>query len=52
MNDKILEIKKVLERKDKVKMVIIPKKSKLKKDELVLITNDLSLAKEVKNDRS
>jgi len=30
-----MEIRKVLERKDKVKMVIIPKKSEIRKDDLV-----------------
>jgi len=36
-----MEIRKVLMRKDGVKMVIIPKHSKIIKGELVLITNNL-----------
>jgi len=50
-----MEVKKVLERKDGIKMVIIPKDSSIKKGELVLITNNLSMInkfqKEEKNDR-
>jgi len=38
-----MEIRTVLERKDGIKMVIIPKKSKIKKGEQVLVTNNLSL---------
>ena len=38
-----MEVKKVLQRKDGVKMIIIPKKSKIKRGELVLITNNLKL---------
>jgi hypothetical protein len=38
-----MEVRKVLERKDGIKMVIIPKKSEIKKGELVLVTNNLSL---------
>lgn len=52
MNDKIFHIKEVLQRKDDVKMVIIPKNSKLKKGEPVVITNDLSVYKEVENGRN
>lgn len=51
--ESIYEVKKVLQRKDGIKMVIIPKNSKIKKDELVLITNDFDLIKkfkEVKNE--
>jgi len=39
----ILEVRKVLERKDGIKMAIIPKGSKIKGGDLVLITNKLSL---------
>ena len=38
-----MEVKKVLERKDGIKMVIIPKESKIKKGDKVLITNNLRL---------
>jgi len=38
-----MEVKRVLERKDGVKMVIIPKKSKIKKGDPVLITGNLKL---------
>lgn len=38
-----MEIRTVLERKDGIKMVIIPKKSKIKKGERVLVTNNLRL---------
>lgn len=51
-----MEVRKVLERKDGIKMVIIPKKSKIKKGELVLVTNDLKLVskflKEEKNGKN
>jgi len=50
-----MEVRKVLQRKDGVKMVIIPKGSKIKKGELVLVTNNLKLIskfqKEEKNGR-
>lgn len=50
-----MEIKKVLERKDGVKLVIVPKGSKIKKGDMVLITNNLKLLnkflREEKNDR-
>lgn len=50
-----MEVRKVLQRKDGVKMVIVPKNSGIKKGELVLITNDLTMInkflKEEKNDR-
>jgi hypothetical protein len=36
--EKITEVRRVLERSDKIKYVIIPKKSKLSKDDLVIIT--------------
>lgn len=39
-----MEIKKVHERVDGIKMVIIPKKSNIKGGEYVVVTNDLSLA--------
>jgi len=38
-----MEIKRVLVRKDGVKMVIIPKASDIKAGELVLISNSLNL---------
>ena len=38
-----MEIRTVLERKDGIKMVIIPKASKIKKGEQVLVTNNLRL---------
>ena len=38
-----MEGRKVLQRKDGVKMVIIPKGSKIKKGDLVLVTNNLKL---------
>ncbi len=38
-----MEIRTVLERKDGIKMVIIPKRSKIKKGEQVLVTNNLRL---------
>lgn len=41
-----IEIRKVLERKDGIKMVIIPKKSEIKKDDYVKI---IKLEKEEKN---
>ena len=49
-----MEIVNVLGRKDGVKMVIIPKKSKIKKGQKVLVTNNLNLItkflKEEKNE--
>jgi len=49
-----MEVRTCLERKDGIKMVIIPKKSKIIKGELVLVTNNLKLInkfiKEEKND--
>jgi len=45
---KNMEIRKVLERKDGVKMVIIPKKSDILKDDYVRI---IKLEKEVKDAR-
>lgn len=38
-----MEIRTVLERKDGIKMTIIPKRSNIKKGERVLITNNLKL---------
>lgn len=38
-----MEIRKVLIRTDGIKYLIIPKKSKIKSGELVLITNNLKL---------
>jgi len=49
-----MEIRTVLERKDGIKMIIIPKKSNIKKGEQCLVTNKLSLInkflQEEKND--
>ena len=39
----MVEIKKCLERKDGVKMVIIPKNSKIKKGDQVILSNNLNL---------
>ena len=38
-----MEVRTVLERKDGIKMAIIPKKSNIKKGDKVLITNNLKL---------
>lgn len=38
-----MEIRTCLERKDGIKMIIIPKRSKIKKGDLVLATNNLRL---------
>jgi hypothetical protein len=38
-----MEVRRVLQRKDGVKMVIVPKNSSIKKGELVLITKNLNL---------
>ena len=38
-----MEIRKVLIRTDGIKYLIIPKKSKIKKGELVLVTNNLKM---------
>lgn len=50
-----MEIATCLERKDGIKMVIVPKRSNIKKGEKVLMTNNLGLInkflKEEKNDR-
>lgn len=43
-----MEVARCLERKDGVKMVIVRKKSEIKKDDLVLMTNDLKLIKKFK----
>ena len=49
-----MEIKKVLLRTDGVKYIIIPKNSKIKEEQLVLVTNNLNLInkfmQEEKND--
>ena len=45
-----MEIRKVLQRKDGIKMVIIPKHSKIKKGELVLVTNNLALINKVQRE--
>jgi len=46
----VLEVKRVSERKDGVKMVLIPKRSKLIKDELVVITNDTDIISKLKRE--
>lgn len=50
-----MEVRTVLQRKDGIKMAIIPKKSKIRKGDKVLITNNLSLItkfiEEESNDR-
>ena len=38
-----MEVRTVLQRKDGIKMVIIPKHSRIKKGELVLVTNNLAM---------
>ncbi len=38
-----MEVKKVLERTDGVRYIIIPKKSQIKVGDMVLITNNLKL---------
>jgi len=38
-----MEVRTVLQRKDGVKMVIIPKKSPIEKGKLVLVTDNLKL---------
>jgi len=38
-----MEIREVKERKDGVKYIIIPKKSEIKKEDLVLITKNLKM---------
>lgn len=43
-----MDIRKVLVRKDGVKMVIIPKNSKINYGELVLVTNNLTLVNKFK----
>ena len=43
-----MEVSKCLERKDGVKMTIIPKKSDIKKGDPVLITKDLTLADKIR----
>jgi len=47
---KTIEIKRCLQRKDGIKMVIIPKHSDIKKDELVLVSNDLDYIKKLKKE--
>jgi hypothetical protein len=46
----ITEIKKVLQRSDGIKMVIIPKQSKLQKGEFVFISNNLDLCNKLKKE--
>lgn len=46
----IIEVRRVLQRKDGVKMTIIPKKSKIKKGELVIISNNLNLINKLKRE--
>lgn len=38
-----MEVRKVLGRKDGIKMVIVPKNSNIQKGDLVLVTNNLGL---------
>jgi len=45
-----MEIKKVLVRSDEVKYLIIPKKSKIKGGDLVLITNNLKMINKFKKE--
>jgi len=48
-----MEVRTVLQRKDGVKMIIIPKKSQIKKGEQVLVTNNLSMVnKFIKEERN
>ena len=44
-----MEVVRVLERKDGIKMVIIPKRSKILKGELVLVTNNLEMINKFKD---
>lgn len=43
-----MEVLKVSERSDGVKMVFIPKRSEIKKGDLVLVTNNLELINKFK----
>lgn len=45
-----MEVRRVLQRKDGVKMVIVPKTSKIKKGDLVLITNNLKMINKFKQE--
>lgn len=45
-----MEIRTVLLRKDGIKYLIIPKKSKIKNGEQVLITNNLMLINKIKKE--
>lgn len=45
-----MEISKCLERKDGVKMAIIPKRSNIIKGDILLITNDLTLINKFKEE--
>lgn len=45
-----MEVRKVLLRKDGIKMAIIPKKSKINAGDLVLITNNLSMINKFKKE--
>ena len=45
-----MEIKKVLVRSDKVKYLIIPKNSKIKGGDFVLITNNLKMINKFKKE--
>ena len=46
----VIEIKRVLIRKDGIKMVVIPKHSKINANELVLITNNITLINKFKKE--
>ena len=45
-------IVKVLQRKDNVKMAIIPKKSNIEKGQYVLISNDLNVINKYKEEKN
>ena len=45
-----MEVKRVLDRGDGVKMVVIPKKSDIKVGDLVLITNNMKLINRYKEE--
>ena len=45
-----LEVKRISERKDGVKMVLIPKNSKFNRGELVVITNDTDIINKLRKE--
>jgi len=47
-----MEVKKVLIRSDGVKYLIIPKNSKIKEGDLVLITNNLNMINKAKKEET